>query len=36
MADVEAETLFEATVMSISIFRQDPWLEKSDRLTPKH
>ena len=26
--EVEAETLYEAAVMAVKVFRQDPWLEK--------
>jgi len=26
--EVQAETLYEAAVMAVKVFRQDPWLEK--------
>jgi hypothetical protein len=27
-AEVQAESLYEATVLAVKLFRQDPWLEK--------
>lgn len=32
-ADVEAESLFEAVVVAITRFRQDPWMERVGEAT---